>query len=166
MFRFPSEPDFEGRWKAEVKNGDKFFILMTGTNMENFPVSKDDSVNIARFETTVKKGGISCWSGGCLPKWRGHQTRKRLSSAHLSSSPPTLATDKAVNLREVELELHCCTCRRRQAVHYRSSSPRLPKATSTPTAGSAPGANSALTIKYQDTEQSKSRGQTIKNLRN
>ena len=60
MFRFPSEPDFEGRWKAEVKNGDKFFILMTGTNMENFPVSKDDSVNIARFETTVKKGGISC----------------------------------------------------------------------------------------------------------
>ena len=77
--------------------------------------------------------------------------------AHLSSSPPTLATDKAVNLREVELG--------RQAVHYRSSSPRLPKATSTPTAGSAPGANSALTIKYQDTEQSKSRGQTIKNLR-
>ena len=28
-------------------------------------------------------------------------------------------------------------------IHYRSSSPRLPKATSTPTAGSAPGANSA-----------------------
>ena len=51
---------FVCRWKAEVKNGDKFFILMTGTNMENFPVSKDDSVNIARFETTVKKGGISC----------------------------------------------------------------------------------------------------------
>ena len=50
-------------------------------------------------------------------------------------------------------------------VHYRSSSPRLPKATSTPTAGSAPGANSALTIKYQDTEQSKSRSQTTKNLR-
>ena len=54
---------------------------------------------------------------------------------------------------------------RKTNVHYRSSSPRLPKATSTPTAGSAPGANSALTIKYQDTEQSKSRGQTTKNLR-
>ena len=31
---------------------------------------------------------------------------------------------------------------KRKMIHYRSSSPRLPKATGTPTAGSAPGANS------------------------
>ena len=54
------------------------------------------------------------------------------------------------------------TTRQKDYVHYRSSSLRLPEATSTPTAGSAPGANSALTIKYQDTEQSESRGQTTK----
>ena len=48
---------------------------------------------------------------------------------------------------------------------YKCSSPRLPKATSTPSAGCAPGANNALTNKYQDIEQSKSRGQTTKRLR-
>ena len=53
----------------------------------------------------------------------------------------------------------------RNRLRYRSSSPRLPKATSTPTAGSTPGANSALTIKYQDTEQSKSSGQTTNHPR-
>ena len=45
-------------------------------------------------------------------------------------------------------------------VHYRSSKPRLPKATSTPTAGSAPGANSALTNKCQQKIQNNLKGET------
>ena len=46
-----------------------------------------------------------------------------------------------------------------QVVHYKSSSPRLPKATSTPTAGSAPGANSAK--KKKITTPSKVKGVSI-----
>ena len=46
------------------------------------------------------------------------------------------------------------------SVHYRCSSPRLPKATSTPSAGSAPGANNALTNKCQQKIQNNLKGET------
>ena len=92
-----------------------------------------------------------------------HWTDHTLSIRHWTDH--TLSRSAAVSCNWCALVIYYTYFTILFLVHYRSSSPRLPKATSTPTAGSAPGANSALTIKYQDTEQSKSRGQTTKNLR-
>ena len=41
---------------------------------------------------------------------------------------------------------------KREKVHYRCSSPMLPKATSTPSVGSAPGANNAKKKKVKEKE--------------
>ena len=59
-------------------------------------------------------------NGGCSRKCRGHQTWKLGRPRGLAAWPPSFAgcwRDSAVivNQRQVELELHCFTCRRRQA---------------------------------------------------
>ena len=77
----------------------------------------------------VLKGAVSRYSvifcaffaraknGGCSRKCRGHQTWKLDRPRGLAAWPPALGYwhDSAVNQRQVELELHCFTCRRRQA---------------------------------------------------
>ena len=114
---------------SQDHHGDLWSRLQRLERARNARLPRGWAVSFSCLSIFFFKGAVSRYSvifcaffaraknGGCSRKCRGHHWKLGRPRG-LAAWPPTLAAcwhDSAVNQRQVEPELHCFTCRRRQA---------------------------------------------------